>query len=540
MSKIIHLPPKKLAFPPKKTDDVVFDFTEQELIAGLSDPFWRLNNLYTIIDKQKRVVIFRPNIAQQKLMKEMWFRNVILKARKLGFSTFIQLFMLDTALFSSNERAKIIAQDLNLAEGIFRDTFKFAYDHLVPPFKIAVPTIGEPSKSKIEFKNNSIIEVTTSSRGSSPTLLHISEFGKIAAKDPGKAKEIMTGTITSAPEDALIFVESTAEGQEGEFFDIVNTARKLQESGNKLWKLDFKFFFFAWWEEPAYVAPENTAIISDKDAEEFETLEQAIGRKLTIEQKNWYIKYRDVTYSGDVEKMWQEFPSTPEDAFRVSMEGAYFKEQFLRARKEDRIGKAPHNPSYPVSTFWDIGQNDLTSIWLIQACRTHYNIIGYIEAAGEPYEYFVNKIDALGYTQGYCYLPHDANQRRQGARENLTPEEMVASVAPHWRIYMVDRTPDKITNIQQARNVFQMCTFDERGCKEGIKRLEAYRKEFNPRTGTYRDVPRHDINSNAADAFLLFAKAVAEGTFSAISGGGSGPYGTDYFAINFEPQDMGC
>jgi hypothetical protein len=81
-----------------------------------------------------------------------------------------------------------------------------------------------------------------------------------------------------------------------------------------------------------------------------------------------------------------------------------------------------------------------------------------------------------------------------------------------------------------------MCTFDERGCKQGIKRLEAYRKEFNDRTQTYRDTPKHDVNSNAADAFLLFAKSVAEGSFSAISGGPGGNYSGGYEP---EPTDMG-
>ena len=48
-------------------------------------------------------------------------RNIILKARQLGFTTLIAIPWLDTALFTPNMRCGIIAQDLGAAEVIFRD-----------------------------------------------------------------------------------------------------------------------------------------------------------------------------------------------------------------------------------------------------------------------------------------------------------------------------------------------------------------------------------------------------------------------------------
>lgn len=528
-TKVIHDPAKILAFPPKRTDKFTFDFTLADLEAGLSDPRWRLTNLYTIVNAKKEVVIFRPNIAQTQLLDQMWYRNVVLKARKMGFSTQIQLLGLDTTLFSPNERMKVIAQDVSLAEGIFRDVLKFAYDNLPEPFKIAYPTVGEASKSKIEFKNNSIVEVTTSARGTTPTFLHISELGKIAAKDPGKAREIQTGSITAAAEDAIIFVESTAEGQTGVFFDTVETARKMQESGAPLWKLDFKLFFFAWWMDPKYVAPANTVPITDKDHRYFNKVEQDTGTTLTPEQRAWYVKFREVTYAGDQTMMYQEMPSTVEEPFKVSMEGAYFTEQFTRIRKENRIGNVPYDPHYPVSIFCDIGSNDETALWFIQPCRTHYAVIDFYEATGEPYQHFVDEVDSRNYVLDYVYLPHDANHRRQGEQRNLTPEEMLQSVAPHWRFWLVPRTPDKQMAIQQARNFLPMCVFDESKCKDGIKHLESYRKTWDPRLQTWRPTPRHDASSNAADAFLQAAQAKAGGYFAVVGGAGGAGFGNDQF-----------
>lgn len=523
------IPPKPM-ITPKKTDNVVFTFTEQELIAGLEDPKWRLAHLYTIINKQKEEVIFRPNAAQQMLLGNLHTRNVILKARKMGFSSCIQILMLDTAAFSPNERCKVIAQDLMLAEGIFRDVFKFAYDRIPAPIKELIPTAGEPSKNKIEFAhNNSIVETTTSARGTTPTFLHVSELGKISAKDPQKSKEIITGSITSVAEDGIIFVESTAEGQSGDFYDLVQMGIKLAESGKKLWKLDFKFFFFAWFEEPTYKAPVGSVVLTEEDTQYFDELEGKLKVKIQPEQRAWYVKYLSATYMGDQEKMWAEMPSSPEEAFQVSMKGAYFADQFSRIRKENRIGLCPYDPQFPVSTFWDLGANDATAIWFVQAKKTHYAVIKYIEASGEPLSYFVNLIDEMGYVLGYHYLPHDAEHRRQGQYRNMTAEEMLAELAPHWRFWAVPRTPDKAIAIQQARIALNSCVFDESGCTKGIQRLETYRKQWNPRTGTWRSTPHEGPEENGADAFLQFAQAKAQGLYSQAGGSGiGGQFGNDF------------
>lgn len=510
---VVRFKKKKPAFPPKKTDIVTFEFTEEELVAGLSDPHWRLSNLYTIYNKKKQPVIFRPNLIQQELLRGMWYRNLILKARQGGVSTFVQLFMLDTCLFSEQERAKVICSDLNLAEGILRDVFRRAYDNLPEPFKIALPTSGEPSKSKIEFSNGSIVEVTTSARGQTPSLVHLSEYGKIAAKDPQKAREIQTGTLTAAAEDALVFVESTAEGASGAFYDLVQTAANLKESGADLWKLDFKLFFFPWFIDPSYVAPPDCVTVSEKDHEYFNMVEQRCSTKISPEQRAWYVKLRDMNYAGDREMMAQEMPSFWEEPFQQSLEGAYFTEQFTRMRKENRITEVPYDPHYPVNLFFDLGANDETAIWFIQAKRGQFAVIDFLEDNGEPLSYFANKVDEKGYTLGFVYLPHDANHRRQGQDRNLTPEEMLQELCPHWRFQLVPRTPDKLTAIQQTRNFLPLCVFDEAKCKEGLTHLQSYRKMWDARKGMWKSNPNHDQHSNAADAFLQAGQAKAMNIF---------------------------
>src|ERR1700731_2640568 len=100
---------------------------------------WRLNNLYFITDKQGRRVKFSMNPAQEALFREMHNQNVILKARQRGFTTFIQLFMLDACVFNSGVRAGTIAHTLADAQVIFRDKVRFPYDNLPDRIKELVP-----------------------------------------------------------------------------------------------------------------------------------------------------------------------------------------------------------------------------------------------------------------------------------------------------------------------------------------------------------------------------------------------------------------
>jgi hypothetical protein len=64
---------------------------------------------------------------------------------------------------------------------------------------------------------------------------------------------------------------------------------------------------------------------------------------------------------------------------------------------------------------------------------------------------------------------------------------------------------EQLEAISAARTVFSRCEFDEKGCDLGLKRLRAFRKEWDEDRGVWKDRPRHDDASHGADAFLTFA-----------------------------------
>src|ERR1700676_2449169 len=123
----------------------------------LNDPLWRLNNLYSIIDKSGNKSIFKLNWAQEQLYQDMWYCNIILKARQLGISTFVCLLFLDRCLFNSNCSAGIIAHTLEDAQQLFRRV-KFAYDSMPDEIKSIVTSDNDTSQM-LKFSNGSSLRV---------------------------------------------------------------------------------------------------------------------------------------------------------------------------------------------------------------------------------------------------------------------------------------------------------------------------------------------------------------------------------------------
>lgn len=471
----------------------------------LGNQRWRLNNLYSVLNKEGEKLPFRLNVNQRRLLDDMHTLNVVLKARQLGFTTFIDLFLLDACLFNSNVRAGIIAHNLDDAKVIFRDKVKFAYDNLPDCIKEVRP-MQQDSAASLVFANNSSIRVGTSHRSGTLQYLHISEYGKICAEFPDKAREIRSGALNTVSPGNIVFIESTAEGYEGDFYDICRRAEDLKYQRADLTPLDYKFHFFPWWEEATYTMEPTGVAIPATLAKYFAEMEAKEKIALTPGQRAWYAKKAE----EQKEDMKREYPATSAEAFEQSIEGAYFSTEMMRVRQDGRLGHYPFDARYPVNTFWDIGINDTTNIWLHQRIGTLDRFIGYYFNNGEALPHYLNWLtewkSARGALWGKHYLPHDVKERNWGTGE--TPIQVAARL--NYRFEAVPRVKDKLIAINQARLRLASCCFDEAACAEGVKHLDAYRKEWNDLLGVWRDKPRHDDASHGADAFMTFATGYAD------------------------------
>lgn len=486
-----------------------------ELAQNLADPMWRLCSgaLYKIMVKKEGeegegfVVPFKPNRAQRRFISRLHHRNIILKARQLGFTTLIAIVWLDHALFNANQRCGIIAQDREAAEVIFRDKVKFAYDNLPPALKEVMPLARNSASELLFGHNNSSIRVATSMRSGTIHRLHISEFGKICAKYPEKAQEVVTGSIPAVPLNGVLVIESTAEGREGEFYEMTQRAIALDQQQKELSERDYRFHFFAWWQEPTYRMDPALVSISDKEHEYFTQLEGKIGQPIEPDQRAWYVATRNADFPNNEERMWQEYPSTPEEAFQVSTAGTYYAVQIARARKDGRFTTVPHVPSIPVNTFWDIGNSDGTAIWFHQRVGMRHHFIKFMEGWGEPYSHFVTEMQKLGWVWGRHYLPHDGAHVRQAMDKDsqISPEQALYKLGLR-KIEIVPRVDELQHGIQMVRDIFGLCVFDETGCKEGLVHLEMYRKKWNAQQQCWTGDPLKDIHTEGADSFRQFAQ----------------------------------
>lgn len=473
-----------------------------DLINKLSSRKWRLENLYYIKDELGNKVLFKPNWAQQDFYGNIWYFNVILKARQLGFSTFILIYILDAILFNSSKEAGVIAHSLEDAKKLFQNKVKYAYDNLPPEIK-AMVSATQDSAASLKFSNGSGISVGTSLRGGTLQYLHVSEYGKIAAKYPDKAKEIKTGALNTVHVGSQIFIESTAEGQGGEFYELTQRAQQLQDLGKELSPLDPKFHFYPWWQHKGYVLPQEQAVVSKDLNIYFDQIETEQNTIITPEQRAWYSKKAEAM--GD--DMKREFPSTPKESFETSVEGSYYNKEMALLRKEGHIVSVPWSAKVPVHTFWDLGIDDYMTITFMQHVGKEYHIIDYYENSGEGIQHYADYLQKLPYTYGEHYWPHDGDIRELGTGAERWKTANTMGIKP---IRIVERAKSVGNDIQKVRNFLPECWFDDKKCDKLIKHLTNYRKEWNDRTGMWRDSPLHNDASHGADSFRTLAVGYRE------------------------------
>lgn len=464
-----------------------------ELKKNMASREWRLNNLYWIINEKLERVRFRPNAAQLMLIKNMWFFNLILKARQMGFTTFICILFLDTCLFRDNTHCGIIAHTLPDAEEFFSNKVRYAYENLPEDLRKARSAPSDSAK-KLAFSNGSSIRVGTSLRSGTLYMLHISEFGKVCARNPAKAREIVTGGLNTVHAGQFVFIESTAEGREGYFYEFCDEAKKRLLQGVQPNQLQFRFHFFPWWQDDRYEM--DQAVVITKEMKEYFDSLAGKGIHLTRKQMNWYVAKESIQRDD----MMREYPSTPEEAFNASIVGAYYGREMTKMRKDKRIGKVPYDPLYPVNVFWDIGYNDNMALWFHQRVGVENRFIHYFEGAGEGLKYYIDYMSKLGYTYGTQYMPHDG--KNHSPQTGLSFREYALKLGLR-NITIIPRAKDSEEvqqGIQAVRSFLGTAIIDEENCEQGIKCLDNYRKEWDPNLAEFKKKPLHNWASNGSDA----------------------------------------
>src|SRR3990167_8807600 len=469
----------------------------------LAEQWWRLDNLYFVKNEKGEKVQFKLRWAQRFFLKHIWFLNIILKARQLGFTTVICIYFLDCILFSKNKSAGIIAHTQEDAENIFRNKIMFAWDNLPDWLKLHFE-VDTSNAKQLKFNNGGSIRVATSMRSDTLQYLLITELGPLALKYPEKAKEVISGSLNTIHQGQILIIESTAKGQDGKFFDLCMMALRIFRARKRLTTLDYKFFFFPWFMNPKYEMFDDSVVIPQEMSDYFNKIELTAenpdgsrGVSIPIEKRRWYVKKLET----QLDEMKSEFPSTPEEAFEASVEGSIYGKEMERVRREKRIRFVPHDPLLPVDTDWDLGVDDNMSIWFSQTYGREIRFIDFYENSGEGLPHYATmlqtKRDELGYKYGKHYGPHDLEVREMTTGKTRLETAREPGVGINFE---VGKKIGLQEGIEATKRLFNRFFFDESRCSVGLKHLDGYRKDWDDKLGQWKPTPRHDQHSHCADA----------------------------------------
>lgn len=294
---------------------------QQRLLDRLSNPVWRMGNLYAIRTKlqghEGETIIYEPNYVQQEIyqaIEDGKKRIIILKPRKLGVTTGVSLYLLDKAMFSPNQMCRTIAHRKQTVTELFNDIPRFAFEELKRRSPNFCPKEKYTTRSELEFiGTGSKYSIDVEARGMTPTFLHFSEIAYI--EDENK----LIDSMESLSRNNVGIVESTANGK-GNWFErtfMENWSLLQQGKDPEWWPM-----FFPWWVDAdnRMAWGENTQLFFPEEClEQKRKYRNADGSELTDEQLLWWDRKK--WELGDL--LPEKYPSEPEEAFIFSTGKVY-------------------------------------------------------------------------------------------------------------------------------------------------------------------------------------------------------------------------
>lgn len=318
-----------------------------EIVPELQEhPEYLVEMVFVVVDKDRNTVPFFLNELQHEFVDtlnqakvdymlgvRLHLKFMLLKGRQGGFTTIITALQLASSILNKNYAGFTLADEANNTESIFNSKAKFMFDKLPSILK---PSTKYNSKRELYFdKLNSSWEVATAGNkdvGRSKTLnfFHGSES---AFWD--NLQHVMTGLGEALTKDSIQILETTANGY--------NQYKDMWDEDN-----NYEDLFFEWWKTAEYrlsfESPEKEAAFKEKvqkspddlkaDPKEEKWIYWKCKKILEIYGLDWnqvywyYNKWKDKK-----EKILQEYPCNPDEAFLASGRCVFNKEKLI-SRKE--------------------------------------------------------------------------------------------------------------------------------------------------------------------------------------------------------------
>lgn len=336
-------------------------------------------------------------------------------------------------MFNPNFEALLITHKQEESYKIFDRKVHFAWKNLDVDLKelLWIADTSRTNELKFAFAGGqdfSSISVSTSGRSGGYNRVHISEFAKLCKKSPQAAVEVITGTIPAVPPDGRVDIESTAEGEDGDYYDIFMEA---WERGEPKFPTEYKAHFYNWiWddEELATITPEQatefltssdyTHIFADLHGsfKNYQEKNKLTNRQITYYYTKW------LSLNKKFYKLFQEYPTTVEEAFATSGNKLFDKNAVEKQKQYELEGEKVGNwiyyedykPNHTYAGAADVGHGvgkDSSTIVIMDFTPIKPKVVAEYANNEIDATVFAHEVKSGGTRYGNCLMAPENNDR---------------------------------------------------------------------------------------------------------------------------------
>lgn len=315
----------------KKKNDKKLSTEEKLKIINNNPELWLLN-FVKIINEENELIPFKVNAEQRHFLDNRSKYNLILKSRRLGFSTLSLGLMLYYAYQIPNSTYLMVAHDKTTLRELF-NSLKTMQNNIPDGIRLKE---NKNNRDELELENGSRIIVKCPDDGLGAgmklQIVHLSEYA-LYSDNVQESALVAVEQSLAKNKDSMVIIESTARGVSNNFY------KMWQESSRGRGR--YKGFFFSWCNRShleQFRAEIDEAVNWYKsinhgnrlsgDPLELTPYERKLLKdtKVTLNQLMWR-QYKLLSMS---EKMFKrEYPAFPEEAFTSSNVGVFDADAIL-------------------------------------------------------------------------------------------------------------------------------------------------------------------------------------------------------------------
>jgi hypothetical protein len=218
-------------------------------------------------------------------------------------------------------------------------------------------------------------------------------------------------------------------------------------------------------------------------------------------------------------------------SFTLGIQGSYFAKYIEEAKEDGRICNVKWEKNARVSTAWDLGYGDMTSIIWFQIVSNEVHIIDHYENHGKELAHYAKILADKPYLYERHFVPHDADKHELST--GLSVREVGSSMGLQFTVLPTLRVSHEDT-IECCRGLFPRIWIDQSKANYLIKAMENYRCEYDEGKQMYKPRPLHDKWSHSADAFRYLCLSVRR--FVDQAKGGPGDDDVDRMMDKYQPR----